>query len=101
MTNKNKKAKPMTYIDAQTFHDFNPETRHFIEMVFDILLEAHMLEKDGTSTSKTMLQAYSPSNELINSKNSITWGEGLHHLIFDILMKKNIHLYGYGTKTLH
>ena len=97
----NKNNLDTSYLSNDEFNMMPEDTKNFIKMLMCLLRDAHMLEINHNRDIRLLLEAYSPNNKLLKSDAYISWGEGLHSLITDIIQGKDLHSPTYKSKVTH
>jgi hypothetical protein len=97
----NKNNIDTSYLTNDEFNMMPEDTQNFVIMLMCLLRDAHRLEIDHNQDIRLLLRAYSPNNKLLKSEAYISWGEGLHSLIADIIQGKGFHSPTDKSKAMH
>ena len=72
------------------FHELSLETQDLLRIIMTIIESAHLLDENDETCPKRILEIYSPENSLLNQKITITWGQAIHAVITDVILKRDI-----------
>ena len=90
----------MSFLQDEGFNSMTPDARDLLMMIITLLNDAHQDEVNN-SDIRSLLMSYSPNNKLLDSSNTISWGQGYQHLIIDIIMGNDITSPTYKPRTKH
>ena len=91
----------MSFLRHESFNSLTPDAKDLLIMFISLLHDAHQDEISNNEDIRSMLSHYSPNNKLLESSKYISWGQGLQHLIADIITGKDITSPTFKHRTKH
>lgn len=107
---KNLKNKPleldsmifdMSFLNHDAYNSMSSDAKDLFILFITLLNDAHQDEIDNKKDIRSLLEYYSPNNKLLESIKYISWGQGLQHLMVDIIMGNDITSPTYKSRTKH
>ena len=89
------------WLNHESFNSLTTDAKDLLIMFISLLHDAHQDEITNNENIRSLLSHYSPNNKLLESKKYISWGQGLQHLIVDIITGKDITSPTFKHRTRH